>query len=84
MTESILYGIDRSWTRYRANSDGDLFASDHRKLHLDRGDSTAKCSKRILLNSLPGDHGYTLTEAASMPEAVCRRCVPNRQNGDQS
>lgn len=73
----VVYGVDRSWSNYRANSDGHMAPSDHRKFHLDRGDSTAKCSSRVLLNSLPGDRGEPLADLErNAPGAVCRRCVP--------
>lgn len=78
--DRILYSVDRSWGNLRSNADGDLAVSDYTKLHLDRGDSTAKCSPRVFLNSLSGDMG-----AGSVAEIeadtkyarwICRRCVP--------
>ena len=77
--ERELFSVDRSWSQYRGNSDGDLAVSDHTKLHLDRGDSTAKCSPHVFLNSLQGDASVgTVAELAADPKTarwICRRCV---------
>lgn len=77
-----LWGVDRSWTdRVPANLDGDVFPSKVTKLHLTTEDTTAKCSRRILLNSLQGDRpagrlsDFEGTEYEGM---ICRRCVPRR------
>lgn len=90
--DTKLWSVDRSWGNHRGNSDGTLAPSDFTRMHVDRGDSTAKCSKRILLNSIDGTRpiGFggditadqptgTIGDMATNPNfaaMVCRRCVP--------
>lgn len=77
MSDPILYSVDRSWSNYRGSRiSGDLAPSDTRKYHVDRGDSTAKCSPRILLNSLKGDAAGERLSEIRETGLVCRRCVP--------
>jgi hypothetical protein len=85
----LLWSVDRSWSRYRGNSNGDLAPSAQTKLHIDRGDSSAKCSRRIFLNSLTDDvpvgfsgGGMSMdtdsgTASENVRDDVCRRCVPD-------
>lgn len=94
MSDPLVWGVDRSWSNYRGNSNGDLASSERTKCHVDRGDSTAKCSRRILLNSLKGSDAVGFSggvNAADMPAGraseigraeVCRRCVPVIQPDD--
>lgn len=84
-----LWSVDRSWSdRVPANGDGEVFPSKHLKLHVDGGDTTAKCSRRILLNSMPGDRSAgRLSEIETDPRmrsAICRRCVPQSHDSDPS
>ncbi len=81
--DTPLWSVDRSWSNYRGNANGELAPSDLTKSHIDRGDSTAKCSSRILLNSL--DSGIYADQPTGTvgelerqaPGIICRRCVPN-------
>jgi hypothetical protein len=80
MDDPYLWSVDRSWSNYRGNSDGELAPSDHTKLHLQREDTTtAMCSRWVLLNALRGDRPagrlseYQGTEHEGL---ICRRCVP--------
>lgn len=82
MTETQLaYGVDRSWSNVQHNLDGDLFPSQARKYHRDRGDSTAACSTAILLNALKGDR-QSFGPDRGVPvdqiprDELCRRCFP--------
>jgi hypothetical protein len=82
--DPLLWSIDRSHGRMWREGERP------RKFHVDRGDSTAKCSSRILLNSIDatrptGFGGAISADApagrvseieAEMPELICRRCVP--------
>lgn len=82
--DPYLWSVDRSYGRMWREGE------TPRKFHIDRGDSTAKCSPAILLNSLDltrpvGFGGAIMADAPigrvseverDMPERVCRRCVP--------
>ncbi len=74
----MVFNVDASWSQYRGSRyNGELARGDASKFHIDRGDTTAKCSPRVILNSLPGDVGEWLDELeADTPSLVCRRCVP--------
>lgn len=78
--DPYLWSVDRSWTQYRGNSDGELPPSERRKLHLATEDTVAKCSSRVLLNSMPGDRpaGRLSHFEADDPDVICRRCLPRR------
>ncbi|QYF98468.1 hypothetical protein [Microbacterium sp. PAMC21962] len=86
-TDPLVWSVDRSWGNVKKNRDGDMYPSDYRKYHVDRGDTTAKCNSRIFLNSMkltrPVGFGGAIYD--DMPagraselnrEDVCRRCVP--------
>lgn len=86
-TDPLVWSVDMSWSQYRGNKDGDLARSDRRKYHVDRGDTTAKCSPRIFLNAMKNVRsvGFGGGIYDDMPagraseldrEDVCRRCVP--------
>lgn len=88
-TDPLVWSVDRSWGNVKANSDGTMYPSDYRKYHVDRGDSTAKCHRRIFLNSLRdskvpgmsgaggfGDDAPAGRASELAREDVCRRCVP--------
>jgi hypothetical protein len=76
--DPLVWSVDRSWAQYTGNSDGNFAESDTRRFHIDRGDSTAKCSTRVLLNSLAGDRpiGRLSEISPALRAMVCRRCVP--------
>jgi hypothetical protein len=80
--DTKLWSVDRSWAQYRGNSDGNLAASDQTKLHVDRGDTTAKCSPRVFLNSMPGDADAGTVAEWRGDDRVCRRCV--RESNDST
>lgn len=84
-TDPYLWTVDRGWGRVPSNSEGEPYYET--KLHIDRGDSTAKCSRRIFLNSLPLARGVITADAPAgrvsdfeddlnLRTLICRRCVP--------
>lgn len=81
--DRLLWSVDWSWRQGRssANLDGEIPASARTAFHLDRGDSSAKCSPRVLLNSMEDDVPVgTVSEwedpENGNPSRICRRCVP--------
>lgn len=71
----MVWNVDKSYSNYRGSKlNGDLPPSEKSKYHLDSGDTTAKCSPRVLLNSMPGDVGEWLDTLSR--DEVCRKCVP--------
>lgn len=86
-SDPFLWSVDRSWGNIRTSQDGESFLGAQTKYHVDRGDSTAKCSRRILLNSIDGTTsvGFAGDIYADQPvgrvsevraSMICRRCVP--------
>lgn len=77
-TDPFLWSVDRSWSYVAQNLDGQPYYQT--KVHLDDGDTRARCSRQILLNSLPGDRpSGRLSDYEGDPRLVrwiCRRCVP--------
>jgi hypothetical protein len=73
-----MFGVDFGWSSYsnRRNQDGGTYPSKVTKFHVDRGDSTALCSQRILLNALPGDVPAGTVEElmTDYPSRVCSKC----------
>ncbi|KQQ65205.1 hypothetical protein [Microbacterium sp. Leaf320] len=79
VSDIVVWSVDRSWGNVRADADGNMFPSDNRKYHADRGDSTAKCNPYLPLNCLSHPiYGQDLGVMASEVDRadLCRRCVP--------